>query len=849
MRRRTFLSETPRKLKTFSIPRQVRGFDLASLRESFQSELLDSIFDEEKLAKSYNGDIIADCWFPDSIIPLVPNAELLNELRGPDEEPLYDSSTKQWAPQYLPPVLQKETPKGKGRLPPGEEEKGLSLFMVTIMDALIRRYNRNHVNSPTTAPPATTPPATTTSITTTPTTPIPVLSPIAPSPATTTSITPTPPIPDTSFHPTPPAKTTSNTSNTPTPTTPISPATTPPATTISITPTPTPKMEIPPRGWSSSTATRPLSGDIQIKPDCVLVRQPAGGVSQDLDWADVLMTAELTSRTQTMNLTSQIECRALAMFDAQPNRAFCYSLSFHSGKYRLYMYDRAGGVYSRSYDLHASPLPLLRILSAATFAPASWLGMDDTFKWQLHPVIIVDDIQYFVRAKCFGNSGIRGRATTVWFVSKTIPPDEGSDEIFAVKDSWVNVERQLLEEEILDSLKDVDCIPKVVTAWTVRRGDQDDSTSLRRPESFMSLFKRKCDHRVRRRLLITPAGRPITDAASPLEVATCLLDLVVGKDPSTCGNVIIDRSAAHKKVCARGILHRDVSINNAMMYEEVLPDGTVRVRGLLIDFDYAIRVDDVNRKIGPGVNTVRLVNQHFRPSISNTDLQGTVPFMAIEILRAADNEPVMHTQAHDLESFVYLLCWIIIMYAGPRSQMRETSPKKLSLEGWHDGGEDFATFAAIKEGNMSSGVHLKDVTPYFQTLGPCALALSKIVHEQQTYVRKEASNDWITQADYLTGSKRPHPEQRGDEPLTHDAVIVILHRTCEYLNTGTIPDDTDVSQPYYLTKTHATPLLGDSESEPPAAGPSTSGLHLLDFGGGRYSKRRRIKYRKTGPLE
>ena len=242
------------------------------------------------------------------------------------------------------------------------------------------------------------------------------------------------------------------------------------------------------------------------------------------------MTAELTSREKSLNLTVQIESKALAMFDAQPNRAFSYSLSFHGGEYRLCMYDRAGGVHSRSYDLHESPLPLLRILCAATFAQTSLLGLEDTFDCRLHPMIYVDGTQYFIIAKCFSSNVIRGRATTVWFVSKAVPPSSDQKDIFVIKDSWVNVERQLLEEEILEGLKDVECVPKVAKAWTVQRDGQDDSTLLRRPEAFISLFKGSCDRRVRRRLVLTPTGRPITHAASPLEVVTCLLDLVIGKD-------------------------------------------------------------------------------------------------------------------------------------------------------------------------------------------------------------------------------------------------------------------------------------------------------------------------------
>ena len=63
-------------------------------------------------------------------------------------------------------------------------------------------------------------------------------------------------------------------------------------------------------------------------------------------------------------------------------------------------------------------------------------------------------------------------------------------------------------------------------------------------------------------------------------------------------------SIAHKNACKRGILHRDISADNGMMYEETLEDGSVRVRGLLIDFDYAIRIDELGREPAPGDRTV-----------------------------------------------------------------------------------------------------------------------------------------------------------------------------------------------------------------------------------------------------
>ena len=196
----------------------------------------------------------------------------------------------------------------------------------------------------------------------------------------------------------------------------------------------------------------------------------------------------------------------------------------------LYIYDHAGGVYSCSYDLHESPLPLLCILYAATFTQTLWLGLKDMVDCWLHPVITIDGMQYFIIAKCFSSCVIWGCTTTVRFVSKSVSLDSDPKNIFVIKDLWVNVEHQLSEEEIFNGLKDVDYVPKVEKALTVQQDGQDDSTSLHHPAAFMLHFNWQCNHHVHQWLVLTPAGHLITHAAGPLEVITCILDLVIGKD-------------------------------------------------------------------------------------------------------------------------------------------------------------------------------------------------------------------------------------------------------------------------------------------------------------------------------
>ncbi|KAJ2254090.1 hypothetical protein EV176_007359, partial [Coemansia sp. RSA 451] len=100
----------------------------------------------------------------------------------------------------------------------------------------------------------------------------------------------------------------------------------------------------------------------------------------------------------------------------------------------------------------------------------------------------------------------------------------------------------------------------------------------------------KVPARVHKRLVISPVGEPIHDLKSIDE-----LIVVVG-----------DVMAAHSAIVKRcGLLHRDLSDNNIMFCRD--DDG---VKGMLIDFDNACRVTDVQNMEQPGC-------------------VGTLPFMSI----------------------------------------------------------------------------------------------------------------------------------------------------------------------------------------------------------------------------
>lgn len=80
------------------------------------------------------------------------------------------------------------------------------------------------------------------------------------------------------------------------------------------------------------------------------------------------------------------------------------------------------------------------------------------------------------------------------------------------------------------------------------------------------------------------------------------------------------------------ILHCDVSPGNIIILDH---QDKEKPKGLLIDLDSAINLDETS-EAGLGIT-------------------GTRPFMAIGVLR---NE--LHTCRHDLESFLYVLLWMMI---------------------------------------------------------------------------------------------------------------------------------------------------------------------------------------------
>jgi hypothetical protein len=118
-------------------------------------------------------------------------------------------------------------------------------------------------------------------------------------------------------------------------------------------------------------------------------------------------------------------------------------------------------------------------------------------------------------------------------------------------------------------------------------------------------------------------------------------------------------------------------------------------------------------------------------------MQGTVPFMAYEILQKGSQ--IAHRASHDLESLFYVLIWICVNYTGPRGAMRkdwDVMRDAAPLGRWLNPWKDFLEVADTKLGqftyaNQFESQILPLFSDYFGNLKQCCLDLRGIFYPAQ----------------------------------------------------------------------------------------------------------------------
>ncbi|KAI6027296.1 hypothetical protein BKA83DRAFT_4123368 [Pisolithus microcarpus] len=110
---------------------------------------------------------------------------------------------------------------------------------------------------------------------------------------------------------------------------------------------------------------------------------------------------------------------------------------------------------------------------------------------------------------------------------------------------------------------------------------------------------------------------------------------------------------------------------------------------------------------------------------------GTIPFMAIDLLQEynSPSKDFMHTFSHDLESLIYVLVWICVLYQAPNEIHSDWTIEQTCLKQWAlaKTTADIQALCDQKVGQLSTRSVLSDFTPYFELLKPTITRLYKLI--------------------------------------------------------------------------------------------------------------------------
>ncbi|KAJ7134503.1 hypothetical protein C8R44DRAFT_427053 [Mycena epipterygia] len=229
------------------------------------------------------------------------------------------------------------------------------------------------------------------------------------------------------------------------------------------------------------------------------------------------------------------------------------------------------------------------------------------------------------------SSDLFGRATRV---DRVIIEDDLLPVVYALKDAWPKVCRR-------PEVDFYDVIHKYCAENNI------DTHGMARCLGSVELFEHRtnsaeCVSQDRRhmRSLLTPVGAPLKTFKSAKQLI-CIMEKAV---------------AHHETAYEAGVLHRDVSEGNVLFDETTL-------EGFLVDWDYAEFTQDglrnfekwfPDRARAPENQVYRDIHKSLK------DRTGTYPFLTIELLEKPGE--VVHEPKHDLESFYWLLVWIVLRY-------------------------------------------------------------------------------------------------------------------------------------------------------------------------------------------
>ena len=446
-------------------------------------------------------------------------------------------------------------------------------------------------------------------------------------------------------------------------------------------------------------------------------------------WKDIKVIGELKEKEPSKNLDQdtilQLAGLVHEMSISQPTRPFVHAFTLCGPRFQAWVFDRSGPYASSQLDLRKEEdfRVFVRIISAYVMMDDSEWGLDTFIKsdnreryieiaehakttpkrFYLEPDPIACQHALVCRGTCCFRAHLDSPQGPLYVVKFSWTSDKRHPEaslLAHAKESGVEGIATLFGDmeviQIRDLRRGMDFKSAVsrgfrsfntASSWSQesweplgpkaqsqtnskKRGfgdlEQEQQQTLMPEDSLCANNSDAYDNRILRCLVISPAGRPLYDFESPIELLKALRDGIKG----------------HRSLLLKGkILHRDISENNIIITDPAQAGGYT---GLLIDMDLA-------KVIGSGPSGAR-----FRT--------GTLTFMAIGVLKGA-----AHTYRTDLESFFYVLLWLCARRSWENRKIVHIEPKELkdkkrssSLHDWYTG--TYKKIARVKRGDMSGGI-------------------------------------------------------------------------------------------------------------------------------------------------
>nr|KMM68200.1 hypothetical protein CPAG_04531 [Coccidioides posadasii RMSCC 3488] len=460
----------------------------------------------------------------------------------------------------------------------------------------------------------------------------------------------------------------------------------------------------------------------------LIVKRKSGKPSDtEHDWGDIKVIGELKASNNdgVKRTLVQLARYARDVFTCQPTRQYLHAFTICGPFMTAWVFDRSGSYSPGPFNIHEQPERFIQVIAGYTMMTEEELGLD-TFTEQdsNHRFIYVAQEGTEMKLQMKPQPLTRQRAIvcrgTSCYLTK-VPYSKDWDHI--TKFSWTS-DRRKPEAELLRlanqrEVKGIARLPhsvlsgsfsnhhgltitessgehlkkrKSVHAGPKSKRSKSNSRQSSAPQNEVTYDVKEAqgasllapsdsayDNRVFHCLVIFPAGRPIHNYKSPLELLEALRDAV----------------KAHRSLYSKGnILHRDISENNIIITDS----KKTGFAGMLIDMDLA-------KELGTGRSGAR-----YRT--------GTMEFMAIEVLLNID-----HTYRHDLESFFYVLIWQCA-----RRGWGEEWPKKSLLTNWY--ANSYRNIATAKRGVVGANgfeLILEEFPPKFDSIKPLCRELRGIL--------------------------------------------------------------------------------------------------------------------------